>query len=112
MERQYRITATLLMVLRLFYLTQKKTISVKLFDGFHINNRVRTSLCKDCDSNARLIAGNLANPNLVLFGCDGQKCRQRLIRLNLNSEENRLESENLSVAALEDQVQVQEYVGS
>ena len=82
----------------MFNFVKKNSGSVILVEGFLLNNRVRTEHCKDCVSSAKVIVGNLSNPNLVLFGCNSQKCRQNLIRLEI-VEEN--ENQNMIVPSNE-----------
>ena len=67
---------------------KKKSWSIKLVPGHILNGKVKGEQCTDCNYASRLIAENKGNPELLLFSCDGPKCKNLLIRLNLNSAES------------------------
>ena len=60
---------------------KEKSWSVKLVEGYVLNNLVRSNHCKGCDSTARLVVNNNGNPDLLLYGCNGHKCKHILIRM-------------------------------
>jgi hypothetical protein len=60
---------------------KEKSWSLKVIDGHVANNRVRAEQCVDCKSNCELVSYNRNNPNLVLYGCKGHKCKHTVIRL-------------------------------
>lgn len=64
-------------------LAKEKSWSVKLVDGYVLGSQVRAERCRGCQATAKLVAGNDSDKNLVLFGCNSQKCRHMLIRMNL-----------------------------
>ncbi len=70
-----------------------KSWSVRLVDGYILGNQVRGKNCGNCESISKLVANNFGNPNMVLYGCNGHKCKHKLIRLNFYSG-------NLEVATL------------
>jgi len=71
---------------RLLTLFKEKSWSVRLSDGHVLNNQVRTENCGDCESRSYLVARNYSDPNVVLFGCNGHRCKHKLIRLRVNSD--------------------------
>lgn len=62
-----------------------KSWSVRLIDGYILGNHVKGKSCGTCESVSKLVANNFANPNMVLYGCDGHKCKHTLIRVNFHS---------------------------
>ncbi len=64
---------------------KEKSWSVKLTGGYLLNGMVRADLCKGCEASTSIVARNNGNPNLLLFGCNGNKCRHRLIRISFPS---------------------------
>src|SRR5512147_1607967 len=69
-------------------LVKEKSWSVRLAGGYLLNGVVRADLCKDCEASTTIVARNNSNPNLLLFGCNGTKCKHRLIRFNFTQEED------------------------
>ena len=63
-----------------------KSWSVKVVDGYILNDQVRSAQCRGCDSATKLVVGNNDDPNLILYGCGGHKCKHTLIRMNFGSE--------------------------
>jgi len=63
-----------------------KSWSVKVVDGYILNDQVRSAQCKGCDSATKLVVGNNDDPNLILYGCGDHKCKHTLIRMNFSSE--------------------------
>jgi hypothetical protein len=70
----------------MFGLAKEKSWSVRLSGGYLVNGVVKADLCKGCDASTTIVARNKGNPNLLLFGCSGSKCKHRLIRINFPSE--------------------------
>lgn len=66
---------------------KEKSWSVRLVDGYVLGDQVRGMQCDSCDGISKLVANNYGNPNMVLFGCNGRKCKHRLIRLCFYSED-------------------------
>ncbi len=96
------------MVLTLFLPAKKKALSVILVDGFLLNNQVRAEQCKGCDSTTKLLVHNLSNPNLVLYGCSNHKCKQNLIRVEIDSaNENQAEQDPMSEIFIENIIRPQ-----
>jgi hypothetical protein len=58
-----------------------KSWTVRLVNGYVLDNRVRSEHCRDCDSIAKLVVSNNSNPDLLLYGCNGHKCKHNLIRI-------------------------------
>jgi hypothetical protein len=65
---------------------KEKSWSVRLIGGYLLNGMVRADLCKGCDASTSIVARNNGNPNLLLFGCNGNKCKHRLIRISFPSD--------------------------
>lgn len=65
---------------------KEKSWSVRLVDGYILGNQVKGTHCDNCEGMSKLVANNFSNPNMVLFGCNGHKCKHRLIRLYFCSE--------------------------
>ncbi len=65
-----------------------KSWSVKVVDGYILNDQVRSAQCKGCDSATKLVVGNNDDPNLILYGCGGHKCKHTLIRMDFGSANN------------------------
>jgi hypothetical protein len=68
-------------VVLLLGMFKEKSWSVRLVNGYILNNQVKSDLCKGCESATKLIAGNNDDPDLLLFGCAGHRCKHVLIRL-------------------------------
>ncbi len=60
---------------------KEKSWSVKLVEGYVLNNLVRSDHCKGCASNTNLVVNNTGTPDLLLYGCNGHKCKHILIRM-------------------------------
>jgi hypothetical protein len=67
------------------FLVKEKSWSVRLINGYVQNDQITSDQCKGCDSSTQLVVANNGNPNLVLYGCGGHKCKHRLIRMNFSS---------------------------
>ncbi len=65
---------------------KEKSWSVRLVDGYVLNGQVRADQCAGCEATTKLVAGNNGDPDLVLFGCNGHKCKHTLIRVDLSQE--------------------------
>jgi hypothetical protein len=68
---------------RFLSLVKEKSWSVKLVNGYILNSQVKADHCKGCESTARLVAGNNDNPDLLLYGCYGHRCKHVLIRVRV-----------------------------
>jgi hypothetical protein len=66
-------------------LLKEKSWSIKLVPGFIFQEQERGGHCSDCTGTASIVAYNLGNPNMVLFGCNGSKCQHKLIKLSFGS---------------------------
>ena len=66
---------------------REKSWSVRLINGYVLDSKVRADQCRDCDSNTKLVVGNNSNPDLLLYGCNGHKCKHILIRLKVPEED-------------------------
>ena len=64
-------------------IVKEKSWSVKLVDGYVLDSQVRAERCRGCQATTKLVAGNDSDKDLVLFGCNSQKCRHMLIRMNV-----------------------------
>jgi hypothetical protein len=62
---------------------KEKSWSVRLASGYVLNGQVRSEYCGNCESKAKLIAGNNYDSNLILYGCDSKRCRHVLMRVDL-----------------------------
>lgn len=58
-----------------------KSWRVVLVDGHIINSEVRANHCRNCDCQTKMVSGNNNDPDLFLYGCGGNKCRNVLIRM-------------------------------
>ena len=65
-------------------LPQEKSWSVKLVNGYVLNGQVKGEKCRDCESTPKLVAGNNSDPDLLLYGCYGHRCRHFLIRTKVS----------------------------
>ena len=65
-------------------LIKEKSWSVKIVNGYVLNNQVRSDLCKDCAATPTLVVGNYGDPDLLLYGCNGHKCKHVLIRMKFS----------------------------
>jgi len=65
------------------YSVKEKSWSVRLTFGYVLNGQVRSEYCGNCDSKAKLIAGNNDDSNLILYGCDSRRCKHVLMRVDL-----------------------------
>ncbi|MCW4009686.1 MAG: hypothetical protein NWF05_03580 [Candidatus Bathyarchaeota archaeon] len=68
---------------------KEKSWSVRLVDGYILNSQVRAERCKGCESTTKLIAGNNSDPDLILYGCNGHKCKHILIRTKVSKAEQK-----------------------
>jgi hypothetical protein len=66
---------------------KEKSWSVFLADGYILDNQVKSPICQNCKSTGEVLRVNCSDPNLVLYGCDGDKCRHRLLRVDFGSKE-------------------------
>jgi hypothetical protein len=69
----------------MYHNIKEKSWSVRLVDGYILDNQVRGKNCGNCESVSKIVANNFSNPNLVLYGCNGHKCKHKLIRLKFYS---------------------------
>ena len=66
-------------------LFKEKSWSVKLVDGFVSGSHVKATLCTGCPGASSLVVLKCGNPNMVLYGCEGSKCRHRLIKVQFRN---------------------------
>ncbi len=64
---------------------KEKSWSVRLANGFVLNGDVRSNRCSDCNNSPILLLGNCSDPDLLLYGCTGHKCKHTLIRVRVTS---------------------------
>jgi hypothetical protein len=64
---------------------KEKSWSIRLANGFVLNGNVKSDRCLGCDNSPRLLLGNCSDPNLLLYGCTGHKCKHTLIRVRVGS---------------------------
>jgi hypothetical protein len=65
---------------------KEKSWSLKIVDGHISNNKVRAEQCVDCKSSCELVTYSCGDPNMVLYGCKGHKCKHTVIRLRFSPE--------------------------
>jgi len=70
----------------MFYSVKEKSWSVRLVEGYVLNDQVRADRCLNCKSIAEALATSPNNPNLLLYGCKDSKCKHRLLRLDLTRD--------------------------
>jgi hypothetical protein len=70
----------------MFLPIREKSWSVLLVRGHISNDKVRSKRCENCKSTSEVLAANHGNPNLLLYGCKDSKCKNRLLRLDLDAE--------------------------
>ncbi len=86
----------------MFYSFKEKSWSVRLVEGYVLNDQVRAERCENCKSTAEVLAANHNNPNLLLYGCRDSKCKHRLVRVDLDdviSKKSVLETVNPSISS-------------
>ncbi|MGD6805952.1 MAG: hypothetical protein ACQCN4_03225 [Candidatus Bathyarchaeia archaeon] len=69
----------------MFFHVKEKSWSVRLVEGYVLNDQVRADRCVNCRSTTEVLVANYNNPNLLLYGCKDSKCKHRILRLDLNS---------------------------
>ncbi len=67
----------------MYSFSREKSWSVRLTNGYVLDGQVKSARCRGCERKPKLLIGNDNNPDLVLFGCEGSRCRHTLIRMNL-----------------------------
>jgi hypothetical protein len=80
------------------FLVKEKSWSVRLVDGYVQNCQITSEQCKGCDCVTKLVVANNHDHNLVLYGCDGHKCKHTLIRMKFGSPP---EAEEIPFVAIE-----------
>lgn len=65
---------------------REKSWTVRLVNGYILDNQVRADQCRDCDSNTKLVVSSNSDPDLLLYGCKGHKCKHILIRVKFPEE--------------------------
>jgi hypothetical protein len=63
-------------------LFKEKSWSVKLVNGYVLDSQVKAERCRGCESTAKPVTGNNSDKDMMLYGCNGHKCRHMLIRMN------------------------------
>jgi hypothetical protein len=71
---------------QMFSSIREKSWSVLLVRGHISNDQVRGKRCENCKSTTEVLVANHSNPNLLLYGCKDNKCKHRLLRLDLDAE--------------------------
>ncbi len=92
---------------RLLSLFKEKSWSVKLVNGYASNSQVRADRCKGCESTTKFVVGNNNDEDLVLYGCNGHKCKHILIRMNFSELSSAMETLGPSVETLQISTSIQ-----
>jgi hypothetical protein len=61
---------------------KEKPLHVFLLKGYVSNNQVKAERCENCKAMSEVLTINHSNPNLLLFGCKDNKCKNKILRLN------------------------------
>ena len=69
---------------------REKSWAVRLVNGYILDSQVKADQCRDCDSNTKLVVSNNNDPDLLLYGCNGHKCKHILIRIKFPEENQTL----------------------
>jgi hypothetical protein len=59
-------------------------LNVFLLKGYVSNNQVKAERCEKCKAMSEVLTINYSNPNLLLFGCKDNKCKNKILRLNFD----------------------------
>ena len=62
---------------------KSKSLSVFLVKGVVLDNRVKTNRCENYNAVSKVLTVNFANPNLLSYGRMDKKCKQKILKLNL-----------------------------
>jgi hypothetical protein len=63
------------------------------------NSKIESDQCKGCECVAKPVAFNNSDPDLVLYGCEGHKCRHTLIRMKFIPQ---LDEPQIPITAMDD----------
>jgi hypothetical protein len=81
----------------MFYSFKEKSWSVLLVKGYVLNDQVRAVRCENCKSKTEVLTSNFNNPNLLLYGCQDNKCRHRFVRLAFEGQPSLIVEDNVKV---------------
>ncbi len=70
----------------MFQSVKEKSWSVRLLNGYVVDDEVRSDKCENCKSKTEILVSNYTNPNLLLYGCKDNKCKHRFLRIDLSKE--------------------------
>ena len=65
---------------------KEKSWSSRIVEGYFFNGKVRAEQCEGCTSSCDLVTFGCGNPNSLLYGCNGHKCKHVLIRVKFTPE--------------------------
>jgi hypothetical protein len=65
---------------------KEKSWSSRVVEGFFHNGQVRAKQCEECVSSCNLVSFGCGDPNSLLYGCSGQKCKHILIRVKFTPD--------------------------
>jgi len=63
---------------------KEKPLYVFLLKGYVSNNQVKAEHCENCKAISEVLTINHSNPNLLLFGCKDNKCKNKILRLDFD----------------------------
>jgi hypothetical protein len=69
----------------MYHNIKEKSWSVRLIEGYVLNDQVRAQRCENCRSTTEILVANYGNPNLLLYGCKESKCKHRMLRLDFEA---------------------------
>jgi hypothetical protein len=66
-------------------LIKEKSWSVRIVEGQLLDGKIRAKQCSQCKHSCDLVTIGRGNPNSILYGCTGSKCRHVLIHVKSSS---------------------------
>jgi hypothetical protein len=69
----------------MYHNIKEKSWSVRLIEGYVLNDQVRAQRCENCRCTTEILVANYGNPNLLLYGCKESKCKHRMLRLDFEA---------------------------